>query len=240
MPARPLFAGPARVMVVAREPLRGVVALTLDHGVFDTRLFGTVPEARASLTDTPPHLVIVDLDLRADPLSLIGRSAGGKATVPSIALASRGHIKTKLAAFEAGVDDFVTVPVSPEELVARVLSLMRRTYGDVVRFVPKIKIRDLEIDLLNQRVRAGTSQLHLTAIEQGLLYLLASNPGRVMTRSEIRDGLWGQGYPVAPNIVDFHVRSLRVKLKNSWRHPRYIGTVPGRGYRFLVASEDAR
>ena len=78
--------------------------------------------------------------------------------------------------------------------------------------------------------------LRLTAIEQALLYLLASNPGRVVTREEILDALWGAEYNAESNLVDRHIRNLRVKLKDSWRHPRFIGTVAGKGYRVLTAS----
>ena len=96
-----------------------------------------------------------------------------------------------------------------------------------------IKVGGLEIDLLNRRVRSGTSVLHLTAMEQALLYLLASNPGRTVDRESILDALWGTDYVAESNLVDRHVRNLRVKLKNSWRRPRFIATVPGKGYRFL-------
>ena len=82
-------------------------------------------------------------------------------------------------------------------------------------------------------MRAGGAELHLTAVEQSLLYLLAANAGRILTRDEILDHLWGADYVVESNVVDRHVRNLRVKLQNSHRQPRYIATVPGHGYRFL-------
>jgi len=238
--AKSRFRGPARVAVVADDLLRDVVALALNHGVFDTQKFESVEAAERAFEAAPPNLIIVDLDmLRGKPLSLIGRRLKGGGTVPSIALTVRGDIKSKLAAFDAGADDIVTVPISPEELVARVFALMRRTYGEVVQFVPRIRVRELEIDLLNQRVKAGTSRLHLTAIEQALLYLLASNPGRILTREQILDSLWGRDYTAESNVVDRHVRNLRVKLKDSWRRPRYIETVAGKGYRFMGPQSSA-
>ena len=231
------FRGPARVLIVADELLDQMVALTLNHGVFVVRSARTVDLALSLAQEWSPHLVLVDLDLGGQPMRLIGLRLKVGGHVPSIGLSRRGDIKTKLAAFDAGADDIVTVPVSPEELVARVFALMRRTYGEVVQFVPRIRVRELEIDLLNQRVRSGTSHLHLTAIEQALLYLFASNPGRTLTREQILDSLWGSDYAAESNVVDRHVRNLRVKLKNSWRRPRYIATIPGRGYRFLLGSE---
>ncbi|HEX8919529.1 MAG TPA: helix-turn-helix domain-containing protein, partial [Chloroflexota bacterium] len=80
---------------------------------------------------------------------------------------------------------------------------------------------------------AGASDLHLTPLEQNLLYLLAANAGRLLTRDEILDALWGVDYLADSNVVDRHVRNLRAKLQNNWRRPRYIATVPGRGYRFI-------
>ncbi len=79
----------------------------------------------------------------------------------------------------------------------------------------------------------GSSELHLTGLEQALLYLLAANAGRVLSRGEILDALWGADYIAESNVVDRHVRSLRIKLQNGWRRPRFIATVPGKGYRFI-------
>ena len=228
--------GPARVVIVAEEILLHVIALTLNHGVFDVRKVSRLDEADSALADQP-HLIVVDLDMDGDPLALVGRRVATGGAIPSIALTRRGDLRSKLAAFDAGADDFLTVPVSPEELVARVFALMRRSYGEAVQFVPTIKVRELEIDMLTQRVKTGASRLRLTAIEQALLYVLASNAGQVLTREQILDTVWGSDYSADSNIVDRHVRNLRMKLKDSWRRPRYIATVPGKGYRFLASAE---
>jgi len=82
-------------------------------------------------------------------------------------------------------------------------------------------------------VRAGDSIIHLSGIEQSLLYLLASRAGRVVSRDEILDAIWGTDFVAESNIVDRHIRSLRIKLQNDYRHPRFIATVPGKGYRFI-------
>lgn len=111
---------------------------------------------------------------------------------------------------------------------------MRRSYGDGVAFIPFINVAGLEVDLLNQQVKVGKLRPELTAMEQALLYLLASNPGQTLGREEILDALWGVDYVAGSNVVDRHVRNLRLKLKDHWRKPRFIGTVPGKGYRFLA------
>jgi DNA-binding response OmpR family regulator len=91
----------------------------------------------------------------------------------------------------------------------------------------------MEIDILKREVRTGTSVVHLTSIEQGLLYLLASRGGRVVSRDDILDTIWGTDFVSESNVVDRHVRGLRVKLQNDYRRPRFIATVPGKGYRFI-------
>jgi DNA-binding response OmpR family regulator len=96
-----------------------------------------------------------------------------------------------------------------------------------------IRLGELEIDILHRTVRAGASELHLTSLEQSLLYLLAANAGRVVTREEILDALWGPDYVAESNVVDRQVRNLRARLQNDWRRPRFIATVPGKGYRFV-------
>ena len=91
----------------------------------------------------------------------------------------------------------------------------------------------MEIDILRREVGTGGSVIHLSGIEQSLLYLLASRAGRVVTRDEILDAIWGTDFVAESNIVDRHIRSLRIKLQNDYRHPRFIATVPGQGYRFI-------
>ena len=226
---------PARVLVVVDQPmLAEVVRLALNHGQYLARTARDVGEAAAVLAEWQPHLAIVDMDI-GDGLIMdrLGVEATPAERIAVIALTRRGDLKTKLAAFERGVDDILTVPFSPEELVARTLAVMRRTYREAVAFTPVIRLGDLEIDILNRRVRAGTSELHLTSLEQSLLYLLAANAGRLVTRDEILDNLWGVDYAAESNVVDRHVRNLRAKLQNDWRKPRFIATVPGRGYRFV-------
>jgi len=190
--------------------------------------------------DWQPHLVILDMDLDGIRImTLLGARAASSGRLPVIGLTRRGDLRNKLAAFEAGVDDILTVPFAPEELLARVIALLRRAYSDAVTFTPVIRIGELEIDILKRTVRAGTSELHLTSLEQSLLYFLAANAGRVVTREEILDTLWGVDYVAESNVVDRQIRNLRARLQDDWRAPRFIATVPGRGYRFLPTFSDS-
>ncbi|MCA1648173.1 MAG: response regulator transcription factor, partial [Chloroflexi bacterium] len=121
-----------------------------------------------------------------------------------------------------------------------VIALMRRAHSDAVTFTPVIKVGDLEIDILNRAVRVGAVELHLTALEQSLLYLLAANAERLVTREEILDTLWGVDYVAESNVVDRQIRNLRARLNDDWRKPRLIATVSGRGYRFLLSPTTVR
>ncbi|MGZ8769236.1 winged helix-turn-helix domain-containing protein [Aeromicrobium sp.] len=153
--------------------------------------------------------------------------------MPTLSLTRRGDLATKLRAFDLGVDDILTVPFSPEELLARSIVITRRATGTTRPIIPMIRLGEMEIDILSREVRAGSSVIHLSSIEQSLLYLLASRAGRLVTREEIMDAVWGTDFVAESNVVDRHIRSLRVKLQNDYRQPRIIVTVRGRGYRFI-------
>jgi DNA-binding response OmpR family regulator len=228
----------ARVLLVLEQPaLVELIRLTLNHGVNSTRAIATAAEVKTSVAAWLPHLLLLDMDLDGTQImALINHKTLARGRLPVIGLTRRGDLKTKLAAFEAGVDDILTVPFAPEELLARVIAVPRRSYRDAVTFTPIIKIGELEIDILKRTVRAGTSELHLTSLEQSLLYLLAANAGRVITREEILVSLWGTDYVAESNVVDRQIRNLRARLQDDWREPHFIATVPRRGYRFLLNS----
>lgn len=229
---------PARaLLVIDQRVLADVVSLALNHGHYIIRVASTGQEATSAAADWSPHLVVLDMDIEGNEMLKRFATAtleGGR--LPVIALTRRDDLKSKLSAFEQGVDDILTVPFSPEELVARAVAVMRRTYRDAAVFSPLLRVGGLEIDIPNRRVRAGDTELHLTSLELSLLYLLAANAGRLLTRDEILDYLWGADYVAESNVVDRHIRNLRVKLQNPSRQPQYIVTVPGRGYRFLPHS----
>ncbi len=228
--------GPARVLVMVEQPLIvDVIKLTLNHGVYVTREARNAAEATAMRGDWHPHLAIIDMDIADDQLlqQLAGSGESGPTRTPVLALTRRGDLRTKLAAFDQGVDDIMTFPFSPEELLARVLVITRRALGQSIPFTPVLKFGEIEIDIMYRQVRAGSSEIHLTGFEQSLLYLLVARVGQVVTRDEIMDTLWGVDYVSESNVVDRHVRNLRAKLQDDWRKPRFIKTVPGRGYRFI-------
>ena len=229
--------GARRALVLHDRPLVvDLIELTLNHGLFEVRAASDLAEAEAILAEWRPQLAVVDMDHDDGP-TFLGRVGATntltRSVTPVLGLTRRGDLKTKLRAFELGVDDILAMPFSPEELLARAVVITRRVSGTDRPIVPTIRIGEMEIDIVDREVRAGTSIVHLSAIEQSLLYLLASRSGRVVTRDEIIDAIWGTDFVAESNIVDRHIRALRSKLQNDYRHPRFIATVPGKGYRFI-------
>ena len=236
-PESPAESDARRALVLHDRPLVvDLITLTLNHGVFSVRAASSLEQAEAIFADWPPHMAVVDMD-HDDSTALLqrlgARSGLTGSPTPVLGLTRRGDLKTKLRAFDIGVDDILTMPFSPEELLARSIVITRRASGTDRPIIPTIRLGEMEIDIVNRQVRAGSSVVHLSGIEQSLLYLLASRGGRVVTREQILDAIWGPDFVAESNIVDRHVRSLRVKLQNDYRHPRFIATVSGKGYRFI-------
>jgi two-component system, OmpR family, alkaline phosphatase synthesis response regulator PhoP len=226
-----------RALILHESPaVVDLIELTLNHGLFVVRAATTLAEAMDLFATWHPHMAVVDMDhdQSADLLKRLGASNSLAASgTPVLGLTRRGDLPNKLKAFDLGVDDILAMPFSPEELLARSIVITRRASGVDRPIVPTIRLGEMEIDIVNRVVRTGTSVIHLSAIDQSLLYLLASRGGRVISRDEILDGVWGTDFVAESNIVDRHIRSLRIKLQNDYRHPRFIATVPGKGYRFI-------
>jgi two-component system KDP operon response regulator KdpE len=226
-----------RAIVLHERPLvAGLIELTLNHGVFVVRAASNLAEAETILAEWRPHMAVIDMD-HDDSGALLKRLGASntmrRSGTPVLGLTRRGDLATKLKAFDLGVDDILTVPFSPEELLARSIVISRRASGTDRPIVPTIKLGDMEIDIMNREVRTGSSIIHLSGIEQSVLYLLAAHAGKVLSREEILDAVWGPDFVAESNIVDRHIRSLRIKLQNDYRDPRFIATVPGQGYRFV-------
>ncbi|HET7699615.1 MAG TPA: response regulator transcription factor [Candidatus Limnocylindria bacterium] len=224
----------SRVLLVMGRALANLVAATLRQGPYETR-GATEPAAwRALIRDWDPQLALVDIDhhdafLDAD----IGRPQG---RIPVLAFTRRRDTSVRLSAFERGADDIVEVPFTLDEIIARPFALMRRVHGVTAPLVPRLTIGgEIEIDLRARTVTLdGGRALELTPIQQTLLYLLAASAGEVLTRETLLATIWGSAVQIESNVVDRHIRELRVKLGDDWRTPRYIETVSGHGYRFRV------
>ena len=179
-----------------------------------------------------PDLILLDVMLPGiDGLEVcrILRSEPRTARIPVIMLTARGAEPDRVVGLELGADDYVTKPFSPRELTARVKAHLRRLSPPKER-AELIRRGDLKIDLARREVTCGDTAIGLTATEFKLLHCLASQPGRVFSRSELIDGVLGQNVAVLDRTIDVHVVSLRKKLRSCGD---LIETVRGFGYRFV-------
>lgn len=155
--------------------------------------------------------------------------------VPIIMVTAKGEDMDKIMGLEYGADDYITKPFNILELKARIKAILRRSVRSVVKEEPKskvIKAKDLEIDLESRRCFISGKEKNLTAKEFDLLELFVKNPGKVYSRENLLNTLWGYGYPGDARSVDVHVRRLREKIEANPSDPQYIHTKWGVGYYF--------
>ncbi len=221
-----------RVLLLMGPTLSNLIELALRHGRYETRTSTEASDCRRVLSEWSPHLMILDFDNHGAFVRSLAR--GTDRRTPLLAFTRRRDTAMKLRAFEDGVDDIVEVPFRLDEIIARPYAIMRRAHGLEVELVPKIRIGEVAVDLARQRIELDGQRLEITPIEQTMLYLLAANQGRILSREQMITDIWGQEFEIESNVVDRHVRELRVKLGDDWRKPRFIETVAGKGYRFLV------
>ncbi len=180
-----------------------------------------------------PSAVVIDLDEFGDRTWSVCQElkddlATRKAAL--ILLSSNDDENLQIKGLESGADDFIAKPYSPRELLARLKAIGRRiTSGDA----KKIRVKDIEIDLDEHRVRKAGKSIDLTYIQFKLLYLLASRRNNVFSRKEILEKVWGKKVYVTNRTVDVHIKRLREKLGENKYPSQYIETIHGTGYRFL-------
>ncbi len=192
-------------------------------------------EALAKFSSEPVDLVVLDLMLpKLDGLEVCKRLRAQSA-VPIIMLTARDDELDKVLGLELGADDYITKPFSIREFRSRVRALLRRASlpaqqdrrdGEV------IEAKDLLVDPARRTVEVRGDAVQLTYVEFELLRTLASNPGRVFTRRQLLEALWGDSAYREPRTIDVHVRHLREKLEHDASEPEFILTVRGAGYRF--------
>jgi DNA-binding response OmpR family regulator len=191
-------------------------------------------EALERYRETPVDLVILDLMLpRLDGLAVCRRLREERSAVPIIMLTARGDEGDKVLGLELGADDYITKPFSIREFMSRVRALLRRAQLSAAGARAEvIEVGDLRIDTSRRTVEARGQPVQLTYLEFELLRTLAASPGRVFTRKELLDELWGGSEFRDPRTIDVHVRHLREKVERDPAEPELIFTVRGAGYRF--------
>ena len=191
-------------------------------------------EALERYRETPVDLVVLDLMLpRLDGLAVCRRLREERSAVPIIMLTARGDEGDKVLGLELGADDYITKPFSIREFMSRVRALLRRAQlSPAGARAEVIEVDDLRIDTSRRTVEARGEPVQLTYLEFELLRMLAASPGRVFTRKELLDELWGGSEFRDPRTIDVHVRHLREKVELDPADPELIFTVRGAGYRF--------
>ena len=220
-----------RVLVVDDDPqiLRAVRTTLHAHGL-DVLTAGNGETAIDILTDASVDLVVLDLGLPGIQGDEVIRRVRGWSDVPIIVLSVRESQDDKVAAFDAGADDYVTKPFGMPELLARMRAVRRRAEGD--QGPPALRFGDLDVDLARQLVRLRDEPVHLTPTEYRLLEAFVVNPGKLLTHRWLLQRVWGPGYATESQYLRVFIRQLRSKLADDPARPRYIVTESGLGYRW--------
>lgn len=223
-----------KVLVVDDEPqIRRALRTSLEAHGYEVAAVGTGEEGVLGAAEMDPDLVLLDLGLPdVDGAEVIGRIRSFS-EVPIIVVSVREGQQEKVAALDAGADDFVTKPFGMEELLARSRAALRRRRPEdptpsVVHF------GDLTVDLARRLVTRGDEALHLTPTEYGLLEALVSNPGKLLTHGWLLRKVWGRGYGTETTYLRTYIRALRRKLGDDASAPGLITTEPGVGYRWVA------
>ena len=221
------------VLVVEDDTsLRRALRTSLRARAFEVVEVPTAEEGLVLVADDRPDVVLLDLGLPdLDGIEALRRMRSFS-HVPVVVLTARDRQQDKIAALDAGADDYVTKPFDVEELLARLRAVLRR--------VPRtsatpavICIDQLEIDLARRQVRLAGDVVHLTKTELALLEQLVMHPGKLLTHEYLLRQVWGQGYGSESNYLRVYVGQLRRKLADDATSPRLIVTEPGIGYRWI-------
>ena len=193
----------------------------------------TAEQALAAAAMRPPDAVILDLMLPDGSGTDVCRRLREWTKVPIVVLSAVGEEEEKIAALDAGADDYVTKPFGIDELLARLRAVLRRAAPATG---PVLDIGDLRIDLDKRSVSVGGTLLALTPNEFDLLRVLAQNEGKLLTHSALLREVWGPAYGKESHYLHVYVSQLRRKVEPDPARPRYILTEPGAGYRLVAPS----
>jgi two-component system, OmpR family, KDP operon response regulator KdpE len=219
----------SRVLVVDDEPqILRALRTSLRAAGYDVEAAETAAQALALLAANPPDAVVLDLVLPDGSGTDVCREFRTWSSAPVIVLSVVGDEAEKVAALDAGADDYVTKPFGMEELLARLRAALRRADAPTE---PVVELGELRIDLEKRAVSVSGELVQLTPHEFALLRVLASNPGKLLTHATLLREVWGRGYGEESHYLHVYVSQLRGKLEPDPARPRYILTEPGAGYR---------
>ena len=220
-----------RILVVDDEPqILRALRTSLRGAGYEVEAVDTAAAALTAAAVNPPDAVILDLVLPDGRGTDVARELRTWSNVPIIVLSVVGEETEKVAALDAGADDYVTKPFGIEELLARLRAALRRREPSGE---PVLELGGLRIDLEKQSVHLDGALVQLTPHEFALLRALARSPGKLMTHSALLREVWGRAYGDESHYLHVYVSQLRRKLETDPARPRYILTEPGAGYRLV-------
>lgn len=220
------------VLVVDDEtPLRDLIRAYLERDGYSVVEASTGKEALSAAALHNPDIIVLDLMIPEIDGTEVCRRIRASSDVYIIMLTAKADEVDRVVGLEVGADDYLTKPFSPRELVARVRALLRRPRGQVVA-ARMLRFGDLTIDVDGHEVRVGNETITLTATEYRLIALLASTPGRMYSRAQLLEHVWGSSYYGDDRVVDVHIANARRKIQENSTSQPFIETVRGAGYRW--------
>jgi two-component system KDP operon response regulator KdpE len=220
-----------RVLVVDDEPqIRRALAVNLKARGYDVDLAASGQEALRQAAAAHPDVVLLDLGLPDIDGTEVVLGLRGWSEVPIIVLSVRDGERDKVAALDAGADDYITKPFGMDELLARLRAALRRYQPATETAI--VTTPDFTIDLIAGRATRNGEIVHLTPTEWGLVEQLVRNPGRLLTQRYLLQQVWGPQYERETNYLRVYMAQVRRKLEPDPARPRYFITEPGMGYRF--------
>ena len=222
--------GPRVLVVDDEQQILRALRTSLRGAGYEVDTADTAEAALAAAAMRPPDAVILDLVLPDGTGIEVCRELRTWTSVPVILLSAIGEEREKVAALDAGADDYVTKPVGIDELLARLRAVLRRAAPSADLHV---QVGELEVDLDAQEVRVAGKPVHLTPHQFDLMRVFARNVGKLLTHRMLIQEVWGPGYGGDPNLLRVHVAQLRRKIEADPARPRYLLTEPGAGYRLV-------
>jgi two-component system KDP operon response regulator KdpE len=222
-----------RILVVDDEPqiLRALRASLSAHG-YEVLTAATGEDALAQAAASAPDCMVLDLGLPDRDGTDVITQLRSWSEMPVIVLSAREEQTDKVAALDAGADDYLSKPFGIEELLARIRATLRRS-KPAEATPPTLRFGELEIDLERRLVKRSGEPIHVTPTEYGLLEAMVTNPGKLLTHQWLLRRVWGRGYGEESHYLRIYVRQLRRKLGDDAAAPIYVATEPGVGYRWI-------
>jgi DNA-binding response OmpR family regulator len=219
-------------MVEDDARIRASLRLALEDEGYEVDEAESGEDALERFAEAPADVVLIDIMLPGIDGFECCRQLRRTSSVPVIMVTARADTHDVVAGLEAGADDYVTKPFVAKELAARIRALMRRARP--VDEPSVLSFGEVEVRPDEGTVRRGDVEIHCTRTEFRLLCELAANPGRVLSREQLLDRVWGYDYFGDGRLVDVHIRRLRTKIEQDPANPRHIQTVRGMGYKLVV------